>query len=244
MGERSRRSHQRSRMAAMLRRVIMVSVAIGSAFAIAALLGGDFGRTQGQIIATSFSLAGGSVLVLACTTAWERARLGPLPSIGSVAAAAGVAMLIVAIWGGPDSEELAKAIGTAFIVGAGIALLSLFELAHPARRYEWLVGAARVLVGIVGAYSMALVWWEDPAEWVIRIFGVFAVLLAAATISVPAMHLAMGEPRAPSVPSTANGVRFCPMCGAETEAEIGEPATCPSCSSRFIVRTRVSAGGS
>lgn len=239
MSEISHRSWSKSRVAVVLRRVIIASVTVGALLAIVALLGGDFGTTQGKIIGTSFSLAGGGVLVLACASAWERGRLGPLPAIGSIASTVGVVMLVVAIWAEPYSEPYVKTLGTAFIVGGAVALLSLFELARVSPRLRWLVDGARALLGIVAAFSIGLIWWNDPAEWAIRLFGVVAVLLAASTVSVLAMHLAGGQPRQPSRRPAGDRVRFCPMCGMPADAAPGSPVTCQECGSQFTVETRV-----
>ncbi len=220
----------------LVRWLIIAGVTIGSALAIVSLLGGEFGRTQGKIIATSFSTAGGGLLVLACLVAWEQGHLGPLPWFGSAVSTAGVGMLILGLWAELDSEEFVKAMATSLIVGGAIALLSLLTLAELAPRYRWVVGTAFGLLTIVAAYSIVLVWWEDPTDWAMRVFGVVAVLLASSIVTVPVLHLAAHEEVTRStISGTPDRIRHCPMCGAQMEGLVGQSLSCPSCGRRFRV---------
>lgn len=219
-----------------VRWLVIASVAIGSVLAIISLLSGEFGRTQTKVLVTSFSIAGGGLLVLACMVAWERGRLGPLPWAGSAVSVAGISMLIIGIWAEIDSEVFVKAMATLLIAGGSISLLSLLAVADLERRYQWVGTAAFGLLGIVAAYAIVLVWWEDPTDWAMRIFGVVGVLLASSVVTVPVLHLATkGEAPQATIPSKSDKVRHCPMCGSEMDGLVDQSLLCPSCGRRFRV---------
>ena len=220
-------------MTRVLRWTVLAAVSIGAALAIISLLGGDFGEVQGKVIATSFIIAGGGLLVLACMSAWEDDRLGFVPWIGSAASIAGCVLLITGMWSELDNDDAWRLTASLLIIGAAVALASLLAMARLEPRYRWLSATGYGVVALVAASGIGLLWWDDPPDAAIRLFGVMAVLLATVVVSVPVLHFAgrgatAGYDR--QLP-----VSHCPVCGTDLEATAGEPISCAECHTRFRV---------
>jgi hypothetical protein len=214
--------------------LLVGSIVLNAALGIVALVGGDFGDPERNILFTSLCISGAGVLSLACLPAIERRLLGSLPWAGVTASAVGFGLLIVAIWSDDPPEALEKTATTLLVGAVAVAHSSLLSLARLAPRFRWARSGAVVLALVLGALFVALIWGELDEEWFARVLGVVAVLLAAFTLLVPVLSRAS---RGELAAAGAKGaVRFCPGCGRPLTATPGEETTCPSCRLRFTVR--------
>ncbi len=214
------------------------SVCVNAALGIYALVGGDFGETQGKILGTSMSVTGALVLALVCVPAWERHLLGPVPPAAAIIGAAGFALVVVSMWSGGESDTLGKAIGTLLVIGGAGALASLLVLATLPPRHVIAFRIALGLEAVAAGMFIAGVWLELEQEGYWRAFGVVVIVLAALVVSIPVLHridraalaVARAEPGKPG---------YCPYCGASVDAVEGEPVTCGRCRRSFTVQGRV-----
>jgi hypothetical protein len=211
-----------------LRGVILASIAIGAVVAIVALLGVEVGDTGWKIVGTAFSITGAALVALPSVAAWEREKLGWLPVVGVAAAVIGFALVIGGIWFEPDIDMAWKLPVTFIIIAVAISGASLLEFARLGSRQHWVLTATRVMLGVVAAMLMVAVWGEIDESGYWRGFGVASVLLAASLASVPVLH------RSSRGVETAN---YCPICGAPSDAAIGERTVCPMCDRRYRVTT-------
>jgi hypothetical protein len=212
---------------------LVCSIALNAALGIYALLAGEFGDLERQILLTSVTVSGVGMLSLACGPARERRLVWPLPPAGSALAVAAGIVYIVAIWLDSPSEALLKTGGTATVVAVVATHGSLLALATLAQRYRWALPGAIGLAIVLGGMITAVIWGEFDNESYGRAVGVVAVLLAAFTLLVPILHRAS---RGLLSPADARVVAFCPFCGAAIAHGTAEIATCERCDAGFAVR--------
>jgi hypothetical protein len=209
------------------------SIVLNAALGIYALLAGEFGDLERQILLTSVTVSGVGMLSLACGPARERRLVWPLPPAGTALAVAAGIVYIVAIWLDSPPEALLKTGGTATVVAVVATHGSLLALATLAQRYRWALPTAIGLAIVLGGMITAVIWGELDNEAYGRAVGVVAVLLAAFTLLVPILHRAS---RGFIPPAEARLVAFCPFCGVLVEPRPEAFDTCKRCDADFTVR--------
>lgn len=165
------------------KRLVLVVVAglltAAAALAIGILLFGDFGSTEGRILATTALLAGYGLVALPAAILRDQRRLAALAAAVLVLALAGASLTIATVWTGEPPEALGQAIGTvnAWLVAAvQVASLTLRRREHDPRLVRWLFGASSALVVLLAAMFTALIWAEIDSEGYGRAFGALVVL--------------------------------------------------------------------
>lgn len=223
--------------------LLVGSVVVNATLGIAALLSGDFGDLERNVLYTSLCVTGAGVLGLACAPAIDRRRLWPAPWLGILFAIVGFALLIVAIWLDAPPGWVGQLGGTLLVAAAALAWASLVSLARLAPRFRWLTPAAVVLLAVLAGMFVPLIWEVGgDDEWYGRMLGVVAVLTAAFTLLVPILHRASRAEVAREEPELA--VRFCPRCGGRLaeRVEAGAGGVCRRCGVQFTVSFDDSAG--
>lgn len=212
--------------------VFFTSVAVNALLGLSALLVGSFSETHGRVLGTSLLVTAGLLAALACAPAWERRTLMPVPIVGAGASGLAVALGVVGIWTGSDSELLGKATGAATSIALGSVLASLLAFPTLEPRFRPVLRAAVGLDGLLVVMANITLWGEVDSTAFARAFGVVAVLLAASAVSIPVL----ARVRAPTEPPSGEAaVAFCPYCGGAATAH-GADATCANCGRRFAVR--------
>jgi hypothetical protein len=225
-------------MRTWLLRVLIGSIVVSAVSAAVALLSPEFGEVQQKTLGTTFAFSATSLNAMACATAWERRRvIGYLPVWGILVSYVVFILIAIGIWAEIDSETFFRSVATLSMSGLVAAHASLLRRVPLSREAE-LTGLLAIGTGVVVAAMVSAFIWrdDDPGDAAIRLLGLLAVVLAAATIAAPVVHLLSrqrGEGMAAS--AGAGSVSFCPRCGARLGAASG-PIRCPSCGARFEVR--------
>jgi len=207
---------------------VLGSVAINAVLGVIALLADGLGETGDRVLGTSACVTAAGMLTLGCFPALERHRLGLVPKAGIALSLAGFVIAVVGIWGSIGSL-LERVMGTTLTLGVGCVLGSLFVLVRIAPRYRIVLPISLILVAVLDGLVVAAVW--DAASG--TAIGVASVLVAAASIALPVLHVASRDEIAPSVIHPA---RYCPACGAGVAPrEASEPIRCGGCGASFRV---------
>jgi hypothetical protein len=162
--------------------VVLLAVAalltVAAALAIGILLFGDFGSTEGRILATTALLAGYGLVCLPAAMLRDR-RQAPFLGAGVAALAlAAAALSIVAVWDG-DGETMGKSIGSlnAWLVAfVQPAALSLRSRDRDPRAVQRLFVASCALVVVLAIMFTTLLWADIDSESYGRAFGALVVL--------------------------------------------------------------------
>lgn len=211
----------------ILRTVVLVSIAVGAALGIVALVVGDLGETGWKIVGTSFLITATALVAMPSVAAWERDRLGPLPLTGVAASVLGFGWLIAGMWAEADSEVLWKIPTTLVLYGIAVGAFSLVEFARLAPPHRWLIVAARLTISVVAAMLVVALWGEIDSDGYWRAFGVAAILMTAFLASLPVLHR--------SQPASAATTAYCPACGVTNEASEGVATRCRGCGVTYTV---------
>ena len=159
--------------------VVAAFLSAAAALAIGILLFGDFGATEGRILATTALLAGYGLLALPGAILRDQQRLAGLAVGVIVLAVLAAALGVVSVWQTEPSDALGNAVGTltAWLVAAAqVAALAARQGDHDPGWVRRLFAASTVLVVIVAAMFTALLWAELEREGFIRVFAALVVL--------------------------------------------------------------------
>lgn len=212
-------------------RLLIGSVVVSAGMGIYALLVGDFGETEGRILATTFSVSAASILAMACAAAWERGRLAALPPAGAAVAVAAFTLVIIGVWSEPGAAAYWKSTVTLLILSVVAAHASLLSLVRLAPAQQWAMRSAFVASAVLTALLLVVVWRESGGATMGRWVGVAAIVLSATTIMVPVFGRIRRIDVAGAL-AAAPAVAFCPRCGEALDAPSGE-VTCGGCGVRF-----------
>jgi len=143
-----------------------------AALAIGILLLGDFGGTEGRILATTFVLAGYAVLALPAAHLRDHGRRPALAAACAGLAVTGAALSIALVWSSSESELAGKAMGT--------VLVWLLAASQTAGLVTWayrrLFAASIVVAAVVASLFTLLLWAEIDSEGLGRVLGALVVL--------------------------------------------------------------------
>ena len=166
---------------------VVVSLAAAVLIVLAMAVLGEYTKIRGRLLLTALSLAGFCVLALPPAVLAARGRLSGLASVGVLAPGLGFALVVVGLWGTPDSDAFWKAAAIASIAAGSTAyccwVLSFVaqRLAAKVAQYAAFVAAALVLflttLAIIAEIRGAAFWWTVV---LLIVAQVICVLAAAA----------------------------------------------------------------
>jgi len=217
--------------------VFFTSVAINATLGIIALFIGEFGDTQGNILITSLSISAASVMSLAMFPARERGFLGPVPNIGIALSILGFGLLVIMVWSDFRSDDLGRTAGSLLVFAVSAGYASLVSLAVIQPKFTRIVRAAYVLVAVLSVMIVGAIWGESEDKNLLRVMGVIAILITAATITIPVLHRINHQPLLASNRQGVRSVRRparCVSCGSsEIKTIDGAIYQCDACQTRF-----------
>lgn len=225
-----------------LRRALLLGVAAlvaaSAILAVAILLFGDFGETEGRVLGTAAALAAHGALVVPATVLLDRDAARPLALALAAVAVAGAATWVWVIWVGPGGDapwRTASTTATLLVALSQVAATTARRRPSDPRAVRVLLPASIALVAVVAAIVLMLVWGGgEDAEWLGR------VLAAAAVADVGAVALQPLLARAASAPSS---VRLRLMLADGAVAERIERAPDTAAAVAAAIRAAEGAGG-
>lgn len=177
---------------------IIISFSAAALVGIVALLGGDFGETQGRVVLTTVLVGAFSITALCHLAVADRA-MRVVAAVGLLASAAGLVFGLVLIWrdwDAPGFDDWLRAFATAGILAVSVAHANLLLLLAGRRRRVIRVGLALTLVAIaVVAVMLILPILTDgdipgpDGELYWRVAGIVGILDALGTVVVPVLAI-------------------------------------------------------
>ncbi len=219
---------------------VLASIAVNAVIGIVAIVSGEFSELDAKILVTSLSVTGGAVLALANLAARSGQFIKYVPEAGAVFAVIGFSLLVYNTWDEFAGENIARAMGTAILFGAGTAHAGLLSRGRLVPRYRHVLTAAWLLAAVLVVMITILIWASDAVEddAYARVMGVVIVLLAAVTLAVPVLHRASRDELADETRSRTQieaAVRYCPSCGDNHLQLEDDQAECKNCGAQFTV---------
>jgi len=229
-----------------LKRTFLLGV-IGS-LSLAALIGiwvflfGSFGDLEWKILFTTMTAALFSLTALGAAVVLERARWRVAMTAAFVFSALGLLVYLLVIWFEPNWnwewwDMTIKVMWWLAIWSIALPHAALLSLASLRGLYKWVRHAAITAVFLL-AFSVTLValFEGEPDEelWA-RIIGVFGILAALGTITVPILAKVAGIEKEAGVESTSMEIKItCPRCLLEQTVRSGH-SRCGGCKLKFEI---------
>jgi len=229
-----------------LKRTFLLGV-IGS-LSLAALLGiwaflfGNFGDMEWKILFTTMTAALFSLTALGAAVVLERARWRAMMIVSLVISGLGLLTYLPVIWFEPSWrwvwwDLLIKVMWWQAIWSIALPHAGLLSLAALKGFFRWVRRAAigAVFAMAVSVTLCALFEGEPDEELWARIIGVFGILSALGTITVPILYKVAGIDKITGVESTAMEIKItCPRCLMEQTVRSGH-SRCVGCKLKFEI---------
>lgn len=180
------------------KQIVLLAVAgllsVSGAIAIGILLFGDFGQTEGRVLATTGLLAAYGLLALPAAMLVDQGRLPALAVLVLALALAGASLAVSAVWTSSPPDALGNAVGTvtAFLVaGAQVSALVLRRPERDRTLVRWLFAMSSVLAVVLAAMFTLLLWAaEVESERYGRVLAAVVVLDLLAVALQPTLSRA------------------------------------------------------
>jgi 4-amino-4-deoxy-L-arabinose transferase-like glycosyltransferase len=186
----------------MGRRILLLCVAgllsASALLAIAILLVGRFGSTEGKILSSTALLAGYGLIALPAVMLFDQGRLRALALATASLAAVSAALALASVWTPSHPEALGRSMGTATVLALACTQVSILS----ARRRERdsvvvrrLFAASCGTGALAAVAASALLWAQPHAGTYPRLLGALVVLDLALVALQPV--LARARPAGP-----------------------------------------------
>jgi len=154
----------------------------------AVIVMGRFGWLEVQAIITAVTIAGASILGLACGVCLEQRSHPVLPTIGIALATISASLIILSSWFEVGAEGYWKTTLCSSFFAVACTHLSLLSMARLSARFRWSLVAAFVIILGLASLGSAFVVLEvtEPSSY--RLLGAVAIADAAITFLVPIFH--------------------------------------------------------
>jgi len=189
-------------------RAFSASVVVNAVLGAWALLSGDFGETEGRVLATTFLISAAMLSVLINAPALRKNVLRPLPEVGAVSSAAGFSLFIVTVWIRNPDEPLIKLAASGLIIGGAATLATALRRIGEPGPARGLRSMTETAIAALSVTVLAVLWNNGGDEWVARLIGIESIAVAAGTLLIPVLAR-FG--RGTQLPVSAEFA--CPHCG-------------------------------
>ena len=169
----------------LLLRAFIGFLSLTALVAIFSLLSGEFGQTQGKVVATTFSISAGSICAMACAAFLERKGARGAGFTGILTASVAVLLVIPGVWGEITEGYYWKSTLIAIVVSVAFAHGCLLRLPKLAESYRWTQTGSTILIGLLAVQIMLAILGEFRGEGYYRSIGVVSVLLVLVTLIIP-----------------------------------------------------------
>lgn len=165
------------------KRVLLLGVAVllsvTALLAVAILLVGRFGSTEGRILGSTALLAGYGLVALPAIVLLDGERARPLALAGAALAALGAVLALVSIWSGVDSDTLGRTVGSVAVFAvacAQVCALTARRAAADPVSVTRLFAVSCFTAGLAAVLGVTLVWTSPHGGVAPRILGAVVVL--------------------------------------------------------------------
>jgi hypothetical protein len=217
----------------------LFAIATCGAIGLWAVVFAGFNDTVAQILATSASVAGASVLGMAAAVPWSQRRWHPIGPVGVVLTAAGLGMMLFIIWSNTrwwNIPKFAEITALTNITAVTVVGLGLVGMARLHRGWEWvrrLTVAAAVLLNL--CIGVALFAHAGPTDWFVRLMAASGILAACGVVAVPILHRVSAIRTRTETRTTALQIQLtCPRCALQQTLPVGRPR-CGGCRLQLVL---------
>ena len=159
--------------------VVALLLSISALLAIAILLVGSFGSTEGRILGSTALLAGYGLVALPAIVLLDKERARRLALAGIALAALAALVALVSVWGDSGSDTLGRAVGSVTVVAVALsqvcALTARRVIEDPASVKRLFV-ASCATAALAAVLAVTFLWANPHGSLAPRILGAVVVL--------------------------------------------------------------------
>lgn len=168
--------------------LLILSIAVGAMLAIVTILAGTWGWFETRVLLTSGTVAGGSMVGMACGAAMSRYRNVWLPAIGIALGLLGALLILIGMWVELDSADYWRAAASVSVFAVASAHVALLSLARLRLAHGWIQitagGASLTFAGVL----VAIFYSTHVETGTFQLLAVIGIVAAAFTLIVPIVH--------------------------------------------------------
>jgi len=195
------------------RRALLLAVAAlmcaAAALAIGILLFGDFGDTEGRVLATTFLLAVHGAIAVPAAILWDQRRLPVLAGIVAGLAAVSATLNTVTVWWQGAGDQFGKVVATVVI----FLVVSVVTAALATRPRHLLFLPSVALACVIAPMGTVAIWAELEQSWYLRLLGALVVLYVL-LVALQPLLLRLGREQ------VAQRLRLVDASGRTSEVEV------------------------
>jgi hypothetical protein len=161
---------------------------VAALVALAALLGGDFDETDGEILATLGVVLLGGGVTLAGLGLREQQKAEPVGTAILVGAPLCFLVLVVDIWRGFEGDTMGRWAVTAVTVLAAAGVIGSSLLLYRNPGLAWLVWSEAAALAVALGSTLALIWVHDAGNGVAKVAAACWILAVLGWGLVPVLQ--------------------------------------------------------
>jgi hypothetical protein len=172
---------------------------IAALVALAAVIGGDFDETDGEILATLglVLLAGG--VALAGLGLHEQGKAAPVSIAILVTAPIAFLLLVTDIWRGFEGDDMGRWAGTAIVVLVASGVIGSSLLMHRSAAFTWLVWGEAAALAAAVAITLLLIWADNSGDGAAKLAVACWILAILGWVLIPVLQRSSPPAAAPRV---------------------------------------------
>lgn len=210
--------------------LVLAMLVVTSGVAIWAVFSDEMGEIQEDILVTTATISGVSILILPCLAQTEHRYLRHAAWAGVVLIAGTGGLTIVLVWLEPGIQAMDKTVWSGWIASGAVFGAFITLLAKPAKVWTWVQAVTVLLIATLAAELIYSVWVQ--VDWGEDILATNAILMTLGIISTWVLHVAQWLASRRPGP----GRVMCPCCGKVRDQQPGD-MQCSRCSTVFAVKT-------
>jgi ribosomal protein L37E len=214
----------------------IASIIACAAVGVFCLVSGQFTTLIGQVMATTGTVAGTSILALIAAIPTESRRWSPIGPLGLVSSAVVLVMSLVGIWVEPHWQSVFwESLGICWVFAVAFPHLGLLSLARLKTQWNWVRTLTAVAIGLLALQISASIGWHMSSDEWYRGMGVLGIVVASGTIAVPILHRVSAIRLREAVRTTELALQItCPRCGKAQTLSVGK-TKCGDCGLGFTI---------
>lgn len=165
------------------KRALLLTLAIlmsaSALFAIAVLLLGRFGSTEGRILGSTALIAASGLVALPGVVLLDKARGRLLALAGVASAATALLLALVAMWSRSSSDAVGRAVGSSVVIALAFSqfcALTARRTSDDPESVRRLFALSNVTGTLAAILAVAFIWANPHGSLAPRVFGAVAVL--------------------------------------------------------------------
>lgn len=178
--------------------VFIIFLSLTALIAIVSVFGEEFGDLQIRILGTSLTISISSVCAMSGAAFIERNKMKEVGLAGIGCSVLAALLLMVMIWGDPNSDVFLKTTSSFVILALGFAHGFLLALPDLDEKHRWVQHLTFVTIALLAGFLLVLLWGEIDNNFVFKTLAAVSIIAGLETLVIPMlMKMKRKDPEMP-----------------------------------------------